>query len=63
LIKVISAEIVAKSGTPGTLLDENFTIACGHQALRLVIVQRSGKKPTDGASFLRGARVEIGRRL
>jgi len=46
---------VAGSGAPGSVLDANFTIACGQGALRLVRVQRAGRPATDGAAFLRGA--------
>ncbi len=59
-IKVMEAQIVEQRGTPGTLLDDQFTVACGKQALRLVKVQRAGKNATDGASLLRGLRLPIG---
>ena len=63
-IKLLAAEIVAdKHGVAGALLDEHFTVACGQGALRLVSVQRSGKKPTDGASLLRGLRLPMGHLL
>ncbi len=63
-IKLLAAEIVQnQSGTPGTLLDENFTIACGEQSLRLITVQRAGKNATDGASLLRGLRLAVGTSL
>jgi methionyl-tRNA formyltransferase len=54
----------ASPSAPGTLLDEkSFIVACGEQALRLVTVQRAGKNPTDGASFLRGTRLTVGQVL
>lgn len=60
-IKILKADIVeARSAAPGTLLDDQMTIACGEGSLRLLEVQRAGKKPTDGASFLRGLRVAAG---
>lgn len=62
-IKLLRAEVVEAKGPPGTLLDDQFTVACGENALRLIEVQRAGKKPTDGASFLRGARLAIGQAL
>ena len=63
-IKVLSAEIIAnKSGTPGTLLDDSFTVACGENALQIKSLQRSGKNATDGASFLRGLRLKPGQTL
>lgn len=63
-IKVLKADLISdQSGTPGTLLDEAFTVACGTGALRLTLVQRAGKKATDGASLLRGLRLPVGQRL
>lgn len=63
-IKLLKAEIVAdQSGAVGALLADDFTVACGSGALRLTLIQRAGKKPTDGASFLRGARMAIGQKL
>jgi len=59
-VKLLSAEIAAdQSGQAGTLLDDQFTIACGAQALRLTLLQRPGKTPIDGASLLRGLRLPI----
>jgi methionyl-tRNA formyltransferase len=62
-IKILQAEIVEQSETPGTLLNDNFTVACGEQALHILALQPPGKKPMDGASFLRGARLAIGQKL
>jgi methionyl-tRNA formyltransferase len=63
-IKLIKAEIIAaRLGTAGTLLDDQFTVACGTQALRLVTVQRAGKTPTEGAALLRGMRLPVGANL
>lgn len=63
-IKILSAKILQGiSGAPGTLLGDDFTVACGTDALRLTTVQRGGKSVTDGASFLRGARLNVGQKL
>jgi methionyl-tRNA formyltransferase len=63
-IKLLGAEIISSNkDVPGTLLDGDFTVACGQGALRLVSVQRGGKAATDGASFLRGARLPVGHKL
>jgi methionyl-tRNA formyltransferase len=63
-IKLLAAEIISeKSGTPETLLDDQCTVACGEGALRLTTIQKPGKKPIDGASFLRGARLTPGQSL
>ncbi|MBZ8133805.1 methionyl-tRNA formyltransferase [Afifella sp. IM 167] len=52
-VKVLKAAPVPGNGAPGTLLD-GATIACGEGALRLVEVQRAGKKPMAAEEFLRG---------
>lgn len=62
-IKIIAASIAEGKGIPGTLLDADFTIACGEKALRLDRVQRAGKSAIDGASFLRGLRMPVGTEL
>lgn len=57
-LKVLAAEAVEdEGGTPGALLDDALTVACGTGALRLVQVQKAGKAPVAGAAFLRGARL------
>ena len=59
-VRVLAAEPAEGEGAPGTLLRADFTVACGAGALRLVTVQAPGRGPTDGAAFLRGARLEAG---
>lgn len=62
-VKALSAEVAEGRGAPGTLLADDFTVACGEGALRLTRVQRSGRAPTGGGAFLRGARVPLGAAL
>ncbi|MFY8093246.1 MAG: methionyl-tRNA formyltransferase [Niveispirillum sp.] len=62
-LKVLEVQPVDGAGAPGTLLDAGPTLACGEGALRLVRVQRPGKGPVDGASFLRGYPHRIGGKL
>ncbi len=59
-VKVLAADVVDGIGAPGTLIADDPTVACGAGALRLVTVQRAGKAPTDGAAYLRGARIAVG---
>ncbi len=63
MIKVLVAEVATGAAAPGTLLDDGLTVACGTGALRLVRVQRPGRPATDGAAFLRGARLRPGARF
>lgn len=51
------------TATPGTVLDEALTVACGTGALRLTRVQRAGRAPMEAAAFLRGHPVPVGTRL
>lgn len=53
-IKVLRSVCVQGRGEPGQLLDNQLTVACGSQAIRLTRVQRAGKKPMTGTEFLRG---------
>ena len=58
--RVLSAEVVAASGTPGEVLDVRLTIACGAVALRPLRIQRAGRPVMDVADLLRGRTVPIG---
>ena len=51
------------NGAPGTVLDDQLTVACGDGAVRLVQVQRAGKQPMEADEFLRGTAVKAGARL
>ncbi len=63
-LKVLHSELVQPGGTaansgaantePGTVLDDQLTIACGKGAVRLVQVQRAGRRPMSATEFLRG---------
>ena len=58
--KILTADIVEATGAPGTLLDQDFSIACGTDALRIIKIQRAGKAPAQGADFLRGFPIAAG---
>ena len=54
-VKVLSADYVSDpSGQAGTVLDDNFLIACGDGAIRITKAQRAGKKPMHVDDFLKG---------
>ncbi len=61
-LKILAARPVGAAGIapPGTVLDEQLSVACGTGALRLEIVQRPGRPATDAASFGRGHRIAPG---
>jgi methionyl-tRNA formyltransferase len=59
-VKLLLAEVVESSGTPGSVLDEDFTIACGSGAIRPLRLQRAGKPVLAREEFLRGRAVSTG---
>ena len=62
-VKLLLAEVVDARGAPGTVLDEDFTIACGSGAIRPLRLQRAGKPVLERAEFLRGRPVAAGTAL
>lgn len=62
-IKVLRAVMAAGTGAHGTVLDDRLTIACGSGAIRLIEVQRAGKRPMSVADLLRGFPLPVGYRL
>jgi methionyl-tRNA formyltransferase len=63
VIKILAAEVVAAEGSPGTVMDDKFTIACGRQALRPMRLQRAGKGAMRAADFLRGYAIPAGTKI
>ena len=59
-VKLLRAEVVEGSGTPGEVLDERLAIACSEGAIRPLELQRAGKPKMDLYTFLRGNAVAKG---
>ena len=62
-IKVLRAALAEGRGSPSELLDDALTVACGSGAVRLLELQRAGKKPMGAQEFLRGFPLSRGARL
>jgi methionyl-tRNA formyltransferase len=62
-IKVLRSERAGGSAPPGTVLDDGLTIACGTGGIRLLEVQRAGKRPQAAAEFLHGFALRVGDRV
>jgi methionyl-tRNA formyltransferase len=62
-IKILRCEPADGSGTPGEVLDDGLTIACGNGAIRILELQRAGKAPMKAADFLRGTPLKPPARL
>ena len=62
-IKLLATSVAQNTGgsaAPGTVLDENLTVACGEGAVRLLTLQKAGGKPLAASDFLRGTPVQPG---
>ena len=62
-VKVLRCALAGGSGTPGELLDDHLTIACGEGAIRILELQRAGKAPMKAEEFLRGTALKPPMRL
>jgi methionyl-tRNA formyltransferase len=59
-IKILKAAIAEGASAPGTVLDDQLTVACGTGALRLTLLQRPGRGPMAADALLRGFAVAPG---
>jgi methionyl-tRNA formyltransferase len=60
-IKLLSVEVLPEvSGAPGTVLDDQLTIACGDGAIRPIVLQRAGRGAMAPSELLRGFSVPVG---
>ena len=62
-VKILRCEPASGAGSPGTLLDDQLTVACGDGAIRIVELQRAGKAPMKASEFLRGTPLKAGARF
>lgn len=62
-VKVLRSTLAEGAGSPGMVLDDALTVACGDGAVRLLEVQKAGKQPAGAAAFLSGNMVPPGTRL
>jgi len=62
-VKVLRTTRSDRSGAPGTVLDDELTVACGEGAVRILELQRAGRQPMKAQDFLRGMPVAAGARF
>ena len=58
--KVLRANKSAATGNPGTLLDENLTIACKSDSIQILEIKRQGKNKQTAKDFLLGKKISKG---
>jgi methionyl-tRNA formyltransferase len=61
--RVLAAELSAKNGAAGTVLDDELTVACSTDAIRPTLIQRAGKPAMPTAELLRGKPIPPGKFL
>ena len=59
-IKALMSALTDGQGTPGQVLDDALTVACGTGAVRLTRVQRPGKAAQSADEMLRGYPIPAG---
>jgi methionyl-tRNA formyltransferase len=62
-VKILRTTRGDGSGRPGTILDDQLTIACGDGAVRILELQRAGARAMTADDFLRGTLLAPGARL
>ena len=61
--KVLCVSKSSASGDPGTILDDNLTIACKSGSIEILEIQRQGKKKQTKKDFLLGKKINKGKIL
>jgi methionyl-tRNA formyltransferase len=62
-VKVLRTTRGEGAATPGTVIDDKLTVACGDSAVRILELQRAGRQPMGAKEFLRGTPLAVGTRL
>ena len=62
-IKILQAKISPATGQAGSIMDDQFTIACADGAIIPIRLQRQGKGAMDLKTFLRGTKVSAGMKV
>lgn len=62
-IKIFKAIEVDKTGKSGEVLDDNLTIACEQKAIKVLSLQKQGKKIISAKEFLKGYQIKKGENL
>ena len=62
-LKIIKAVEVNQNGETGKILDDNLTIACKEKAIKILLIQKEGRKILSSKEFLAGHKIEKGEKL
>ena len=62
-VKLLASRLAEGQGTPGEVLDDALTVACGEGAVQILRLQRAGRAAQDADAFLRGMPLPPGARI
>ena len=62
--KILKAEISNGIGNPGEVINDYLEIACGDkQSIKVIEIQREGKRPQNIGEFMLGSRIKKGDKI
>jgi len=61
--KILKAEIGNGTGEAGIILDDYLEISCKEQSIKILVIQRQGKKPQNINEFMFGTKIKKGSNL
>ena len=61
--KILKAEISNATGNAGTVLDDYLEISCNDKSIKILEIQRQGKRPQNINEFMLGSQIKKGSNL
>ena len=61
--KILKAEVSNAKGQPGLILNENFEVGCKDFSIKILEIQREGKKVQKIGEFMLGSQIRKGSRI
>ncbi len=61
--KILKAEISERTGEAGIVLDEYSEVACKNKSIKILEIQRQGKRPQKINEFMLGSQIKVGSNL
>ena len=58
--KILKASISKNSATPGTVIDDDIEVSCGTNSIKILEIQREGKKIQNIKDFILGTKIKKG---
>ena len=61
--KILKVEISERKGKAGIVLDEYCGVACNNKSIKILEIQRQGKRPQKINEFMLGSQIKVGSNL